>query len=97
VCGGCEGIILEVGGGYPSSTALFLSLKDFANWPASWSLSLSLSLSRSLPICSPFPFQLEEVREEAGRREIYRPLSSVEKESEREQKGNKGTLAGTQH
>jgi len=90
-------IILEVGGGYPSSIVLFhlslslslsLSLKDFANWPASWSPSPGF-----------FPFQLEEIDErgleEAGRRGIYRPVSSVERD--REQKRNKGTLAGTQH
>jgi len=58
------------------STVLFhlsLSLKDFANWPASWSSSPSL-----------FPFQLEEIDErgleEAGRRGIYRPVSSVERD-----------------
>jgi len=87
-------IILEVGGGYPVSllhcpfSSLSLSLKDFANWPASWSPSPGF-----------FPFQLEEIDErgleEAGRRRgIYRPVSSVERD--REQKGNKGTLAGTQ-
>jgi len=76
-CGGCVRIILEVGGGYPSPLSFFislsLSLKDFANWPASWSSSPSL-----------FPFQLEEIDErgleEAGRRGIYRPVSSVERD-----------------
>lgn len=58
-------IILEVGGGYPSSTVLFhlslslsfLSLKDFANWPASRSPSPGL-----------FPFQLEEIDEREDQR-----------------------------
>ena len=70
-------------------SSLFLSLKDFANWPASWSPSLPLYLFS-------FPFSWRRCGTKQGG-EIYTPAGVFCRERKREQKGNKGTLAGTQH